>query len=315
VVRITGTPVFDVETIYLVGDVEGKVYNPMRGMIGDAWLPVKVHAVATKQVSAPVCVLGLDETQKATIDFNGQSRLTAPDCAVQANSDSGAGINQVGQPMLKSKATGVTGKATGTGYEPPPFEGTTRIEDPFADLPFPPSDPCPEESKAEKIQNEKRTLSPGTYCGGLTLMAGAEVTFKPRVYVFKDGPLWLISGAKAWGDDVLFAFTGTGSTLYMNGSSEMQFFGDPAMGEENPWGVGLVGNITLEYDGTMYFPGQNIWFGGDSVVKANSPAYALVGDKIWFQDQSEVKITQENRRHLQGYTVATGFGYGARLVE
>jgi hypothetical protein len=41
----------------------------------------------------------------------------------------------------------------------------------------------------------------------------------------------------------------------------------------------------------------------------------MVGDKIWIQDHSKVKITQENKRGLVGFLGATGFGYGATLVE
>jgi hypothetical protein len=269
--RITGDPVFAMQTVDLTGDVAGEVYSPLGGFLGQPWMPVTVHARARKLLSEPVCVLGLDPTQSATIDFNGQSELEAVNCAVQSNSESGSGIRQVGKPMLRAKATGVTGKATGTGYEPPPIEGTQPIADPFADLDFPSSGPCAPGVKGEKIQNETKTLDPGTYCGGLWIGAGSNVTLKPGIYVFKNGQLQIISGAVVRGDDVMLAFTGEDATIYMDGSSElhltspsggpytnMQFFSDPDAGDEAPWGPSFVGNITISFDGAMYFPGQNI---------------------------------------------------------
>lgn len=326
--RITSDPVFAMQSIYLVGDVHAEVYDPFGGILGKPWMPITMHAAARKRLSDPVCVLGLDPTQEATIDFNGQAKLQANDCAVQSNSSSGAGIRQVGHPSLKAKAIGVTGKAKGTGYEPPPNEGTSPVADPFADLEFPSAGPCDLDDKGQKIQNQTVTLMPGTYCGGLKIMAGAQVTLEPGVYVFKNGPLWVISGAVVRGEGVLLAFTGKDGTLFMDGSSEMyltspasgtytnmQFFSDPDAGDEAPWGASLVGNITLEYDGAMYFPGQDIWFGGGTTVTASSPGYAMVGDKIWIQDHSVITVTLENKRGLAGYKVATGYGYGAVLVE
>jgi hypothetical protein len=327
-IRITGDPVFAMQSIYLVGDVEAEVYSPLGGFLGKPWLKVNMHAAARKRLSDPVCVLGLDPTQAETIDFNGQAELEAINCAVQSNSDSGAGINQKGQPLLKAKSIGVTGKAKGSRYQPPPIEGTSRMADPFQDLEFPSSRACDPSDKGQKIQNQTITLYPGTYCGGLKLMAGSNVTFAPGEYVFKNGPLWIISGAVVHGDDVLLAFTGANATLLMDGSSElrvtspssgpytnMQFFSDPDMGDEAAWGLSLVGNVTLEYDGAMYMPGQNIWFGGGTVVEASSPGYAIVGDKVWVQDHSTVKVTLENKRGLAGFAAATGYEYGAVLVE
>jgi hypothetical protein len=260
------------------------------------------------------------------MDFTGHAELNATNCAIQANSDNGGAIRLVGQPMVKGTAIGVTGSFKGSGFSPAPTEGTEPIPDPYAQLPFPPSDACKAKAKAVKIQNTTVSIAPGTHCGGLDLQAGAVVTFEPGIHVFKNGALSINSGADVKGDKVLLAFTGEGSTLYMNGSAKMtltspvsgtyanmQFMAD-RNSSEMPWGVGLVGNITLQYDGAMYFPGQNIWISGGSIVTATSPSYAIVGDKVWVQDQSVVTVTQENTRDLE-VADAKGYGFGAVLVE
>jgi hypothetical protein len=62
--------------------------------------------------------------------------------------------------------------------------------------------------------------------------------------------------------------------------------------------VSIGGNSQLTYDGTMYFPLSNIWVFGGSTVNANSPNVAMVGDKLWFQDNSTINMTQLNTRGL-----------------
>lgn len=322
-------PDFSASAYEVHGKVQAYVWNPMGGLIGDSWIPVSVQAAATKQEYDPICILGLNGTLPETIDMSGQPKIIAKDCAIQANSKSGEGIRQVGQPYMHGKRIGVTGDYTGTGYSPEPVSGSIPVEDPFKNLPFP-DKTC--DFPGLKLTNESNyELEPGVYCGGVHLN-NSTVTLKPKngkyIYVFRDGPLDIRAGSVVTGNDVMLAFTGDDGTLYMGGSATLkltspavgpyaniQFFRDPIVSGKEPWGANFVGNNLLEYDGVMYMPNLNIWFGGGTIVKANSPTYAMIGDKIWFQDQSEITVTHDNPRDVSTGNVQGYLKHSARLME
>lgn len=321
-------PRFTVNGFDVTGESDAKVWDPFGKLYGNEWTEIGVQAVATKMVSHPICILGLDPQEAETIDFNGKAVLSAPTCAVQANSASGAGMNQVGQPQATALQFGVTGNYRGTNYTPQPITGTVPVEDPYLSLPFPPIGPCKATNLAIK---DTVTLDPGTYCGGIQVQSGAQVTLNPGIYIMKDGPLWLTGGGGKGGvsgKEVMIAFTGYDATLYMNGSSTMkltspvsgpymniQFFARDAF--RKSWlTAGIVGNNTLEYDGVMYMPEHHIWFAGGSNVSATSPTYSIIGKKVWFQDNSIVNVTRANPRGLAiGDDQLGRFKYSARLVR
>ena len=93
----------------------------------------------------------------------------------------------------------------------------------------------------------------------------------------------------------------------------MQFMEDRNSSAGNTW-VSIGGDSKLDYDGTMYFPNSNIWIFGGSEVTARSPNLIMVGDKLWFQDNSKVVVKQENVRGLL-VKETPRLKFGAKLVE
>jgi hypothetical protein len=93
----------------------------------------------------------------------------------------------------------------------------------------------------------------------------------------------------------------------------MQFMEDRNSTAGNTW-VSIGGDSKLDYDGTMYFPNSNIWIFGGSEVTARSPNLIMVGDKLWFQDNSKVVVKQENVRGLP-VKETPRLKFGAKLVE
>ena len=82
----------------------------------------------------------------------------------------------------------------------------------------------------------------------------------------------------------------------------MQFFQDANdASSRGLWAdVGGGGNSTarLTFDGVAYFPTQNFWVYGSSIVNANSPTVAIVADKIWTQGNATFNITALDTRNL-----------------
>lgn len=318
------------------GTTETTVYGIARvtrpsifgSLFSQATYTVQLNSAATKAAGHPICLLGLDPTEEATIDFNGRAEVQLEQCASMANSASGAGMRQVGQPSMKAADIGVTGGYTGAAYEPEPTTGVTPHRDPLASLPAPVTGACHAMSGA-RLTQEVLELGPGTYCGGLNIQAGSKITLQPGVHIFKDGPLTIQAGASVTGSEVMLAFLGETSTYYMYGDAQatftsptsgtyknIQFFGDRAVygrKQENLWFT-VIGQSVLKYDGVLYVPSFHVWLAGGSDVQATSPSYAAIAKKFWFQDHTRVRISYENPRGLD-VEGAVRLGSSAKLIR
>ncbi len=169
-------------------------------------------------------------------------------------------------------------------------------------------------------------LDPGTYCDGIRIMANSTIIMNPGVYVMKDGPFRIDSNSTVQGDQVVIAFTGIDSTLYLGSGAivnltspvsgpymNIQFFQDK-LSSTDAW-VTMMGNITLTFDGVMYFPTQDVWIGGGSIINAKSPSYIFVTEKMWFQDNSVIEVWQENSRGLDIPAPSPTIMRGAQLTK
>ena len=67
------------------------------------------------------------------------------------------------------------------------------------------------------------------------------------------------------------------------------------------------------WDGIAYFPTQNFWVYGNTVVNLNSPSMALVAGQIWVQGNATMNVTNDNPRNLAVSQVTTAGG--ARLIQ
>jgi len=329
---ITSQPAFIVEDTEVSGRAKAKAKNPLGAALGISEMDVVSVAAARKIQSDPLCILALNGSQPASIEIYGNATLNAIDCAAQANSSDGKGMKLYGS---KSKATasefGVNGGYSGETWAPEPIKGVEKVNDPYANLPLPEAGACVDTKK--KYGSAQYTLEPGTYCGGLNIGSGAEVTLNPGTYIMKDGQFSVGSGATVSGDEVMVALVGSNSYIHLMSKSatkltsprsgtykNMQFMSDRDLSSskfQQEWTT-VLGGATLDYDGVMYLPEQQFWVGGtlhNVVINANSPSLAIVADKIWLQGNVVMQVTQENKRGLQDVAQAPSFGYGARLVR
>ncbi|MEM7634015.1 MAG: pilus assembly protein TadG-related protein [Pseudomonadota bacterium] len=200
--------------------------------VTEVWQPVFAHffsnqvtpivADATAKVygTGSVCVLGLDETSTQTIRLNQSARLTANSCNVVSNSVHSKSLVVGGSATMSAKNIYTAGGYVGatSAFSPTPVEDARKMDDPLADRPAPSFAGCDHVDYG--VSTGKVTLTPGSYCGGLTISGKAEVTLKPGVYVIKDGPLAVAGRGKIDGKNVGFYLTGTDATLQFSlGSS------------------------------------------------------------------------------------------------
>ena len=293
--------------VKLTGSANATVSNPFSPFVGGKTINVGTSAVAQSNVSSQTCVYALNNKANGAIDLNGTVNVTTS-CPVQANSASGSAVRSVGGARMSTSSMGVTGNYKGSAFTPPPKTGATALPDPYASLPFPTAGSCVALSGGSI--KASTTISPGTYCGGLNISSGAVVTMTPGIYIFTNGDFKVEGGAQVSGTEVMLAFDGKGAKFWLSGGAimkvtspktgtymNMQFMENPTNVAGNTW-VSIGGNSQLTYDGTMYFPLSNIWVFGGSIVNGNSPTVSMVGDKLWFQDNSTINLTQLNTRGL-----------------
>jgi Flp pilus assembly protein TadG len=325
-----GAPTFSLDKEVYAGSVPASFATGFMSVVGIYSLDVRASSAATTS-KIPLCVLGLNTFDTGAFDMNGNSKFNAPTCAVQANTKANKGMTQEGQPSATAKRFGVSGGHTGDSYSPPPKDGSAPVPDPYASIPFPDHSVCAK-GKGLTINGATTTLSPGTYCGGVRLKSHSTVTLERGIYVMVDGSFWLDGGSSVTGKEVTIAFTGADSTLRVWGNSTLdltsptsgpyknfQFFQDANDANGRGAWVSLGGNGNTDdkskatWDGIAYFPTQNFWVYGNTVVNLNSPSMALVAGQIWVQGNATLNVTNNNPRNLSVSQVTTSGG--ARLVQ
>ena len=98
-----------------------------------------------------------------------------------------------------------------------------QITDPLAGRPAPVVEACDPSAPRLISQGESVTLSPGTYCGGLTIQSDANVWFSPGIYAFKNGPLYIQNEAVAAGENVGLYFVDQSSHFDFRDDADISF--------------------------------------------------------------------------------------------
>jgi hypothetical protein len=161
--------------------------------------------------STRLCVLTLDPDASSALQLDKNAVLTATQCSVYADSRSPQGLVSQDSAMLKAeRICTVGGYVGGAGnISPAPVTECPMYVDPLAGRPEPTVSPlC-----LPNIVDVTKTLLPGTYCGGLKISNGAQVTLMPGDYVITGGPLTVNGGATLKGEDVGFYMKGDQATF------------------------------------------------------------------------------------------------------
>ena len=163
------------------------------GLFGIHNIRVSASSAARSQIEngGVVCMLALNETTDDGLHLQGITKTSSKNCWAWVNSDSSQAINAVGAASGTAQgyctAGGVLG---GEHFNPTPYTGCEPLADPFASrftwsYPYGDSDSC--DYNNTQLSNGTYTLNPGVYCGGIELKPQAIVTFRPGVYVIRNG--------------------------------------------------------------------------------------------------------------------------------
>ncbi len=258
-------------------------------------------SAATASSSTKICVIGLDKTISGVVQADNQASLTGNNCAIYANSTAKDSLRSNQNALVKSQMTCSAGGAQGAvkNYSPAPTLDCPDIGDPLAGRAEPAVGPCYKTKKFNVIQDMK--LSPGVYCGGITVSGNAVATLEPGIYIMKDGPLQVVNTAKIIGTNVGFFLTGTNATIVFTNSATIDLSG-PETGDmagllffesrtqdANAKHVILTKNAN-KLVGTIYLPRTELQIDAGGPVSSQSPYTAIIARRVHLFGNSDVVL-------------------------
>jgi hypothetical protein len=165
---------------------------------------------------------------------------------------------------------------------------------------FPPFSGCDQDNL--KI-NSTVTLSPGVFCGGISVTAGAVVTLEPGIYYMDQGSLSVVGNATIQGTGVTIVFTSSnnknwatasiGSNAIINltapttgPTAGIVIFGDRNM----PVGTvfKMTGGDTQRFGGAIYLPKAALNYAGGS--SASNGCTQIVADTLNWSGNSKLSL-------------------------
>lgn len=277
-------------------------------------------ATAGILVNGDHCILALSDTRDRALEFSGTSDVDI-NCGVASNSNSNEAIYLNGTASLTADPSAQAYGDIYTGNNatlltPNPIQALSqKSEDPFKDLTvtgMPGT--CDETDRDVKGAEGSVTLSPGRYCGGLSLSAGADATFSPGTYYIYNGNFTVNGNARIVGDGVTIILTGSTAEnigiVTINGGADVTltapttgiykgivFYQDQralyADGSNS-----FLGGADMSLKGAMYFPSQELKYSGGSSSDVDPGCLLLLGEKVTFSGNSYVSNNQEGCEDL-----------------
>jgi Flp pilus assembly protein TadG len=200
--------------------IEVIISQPQARVFSSLWntrpIPITARAVAIPHGQA--CVLALDPTASSSFSEQGSVSSTLVNCSVVDDSSSTTAMSIGGSARLTTSFVGVTGGISGasgvtttagimTGYHP--------VADPYADVALPSFSGCDHHNFSS---HSTVSLTPGVYCGGISLNAGAVATLSPGTYYLDGGNLSMEGSSTLNGTGVTLVFTSSSGSHYATAS-------------------------------------------------------------------------------------------------
>jgi hypothetical protein len=260
---------------------------------------ITVEATAALVYSGQYCMIALDESSATGITFGGNATVNMG-CGIISNTTGAAavGVNGNASSVTASPIAAVGGVPSSRVYQQPtlllPY--SLKQDDPFADLPDPPSFPT-----CSPKMVDSTTPTPGCYLG---LDVNGTKTLPPGTYYLK-GDLKLNANSVLNAPGVTFVFTSDTPTdasslpkIEIDGSATLNLtaptsgtfegvamYYDRRTVASSP-GPKIEGNSTSSFEGAFYFPTQNVTFRGNSNMATD--CIQLVAFQLTFEGNTVI---------------------------
>jgi Flp pilus assembly protein TadG len=265
--------------------------------------PIAVTARSVSKAQDQACVLALDHSASGAVSAQGSVNINLVKCAIYDDSNNAQAMSVGGAAKVSSQFVGVVGGIAGS-------QGITTVDgtvtgyhvvtDPYADVIPPPFSGCDQTNYATK---DIVTISPGVYCGGMSLGAGAIVTLLPGTYYLDRGSLTMNGSASLTGAGVTLVFTsstgsnyasanlGGGAAISLTAPTSGPMSGIAIYGDHNmPVGTqfDFRGGNNQAVGGAIDLPNAAVtWVGNSSTQQ---PCTQLIADTIQFVGDSGLAV-------------------------
>jgi len=154
---------------------------------------------------------------------------------------------------------------------------------------------------SENVVLDYAVLTPGTYCGGLTI-AGRSVTFLPGQYIMLDGPFVVKDEADVTARDAIISLSGKRAHLKIEDKGSLTLSAPKigahaglALMEDAPTTHGQpksrIRDGAISVTGTVYLPNHHLEVrGAGSSVGATAPATSFIVDTARFRGSGTIKV-------------------------
>jgi Flp pilus assembly protein TadG len=281
---------------------------------------VKARAVAIANAGTG-CTLSLNRSGAGTT-VQGSAQVTLNGCDMYDDSSDPTGLTVGGSSRVVARSVYASGGISGTDQ----IQVTDTIatnqpfaNDPYSGVPLPSYSGCDQHNYTAK---NTVTLSPGVFCGGLSLNAGAVVTLNPGTYIMSGGNLSVNGGASLSGSGVTLVFTSNNGQNYanatINGGATVNLTAPtsgPTAGivvyadRNTPAGTAFKfnGGAQQYFGGAVYVPTGSVSFAGGA--NTSTGCTQLIGGSLTFTGNSQLSI------NCSAYKVRPLGTPVARLVE
>ncbi|MES5486802.1 pilus assembly protein TadG-related protein [Bradyrhizobium sp. INPA03-11B] len=293
----------------------------LSALFGSGAVPVTARAVALGNVGTG-CVLALDPTANPAVTVKGNTQLNLINCNLYDDSNGSSALNVSGAATISAAMVGVVGGVSGTSAITATNgirTGIRAIGDPYANVT--PSMPTWCDYSNKFNVKGTTTLSPASYCGDISVAAGATLTFNPGIYYFNGANLSVAGNATITGTGVTLVFTGSSgnwgtATIGSNANVSLTaptsgttagiaIYGDRRMPVGSSFN--LTGGGTQNLQGAVYLPKGALSFSGGNGT--STTCTQIIADTISIVGNSSVQV---NCAAMGGNAIGTAT---AQLVE
>jgi len=282
---------------------------------------INARAVATAGNSSSDCVLALDTNSTTAVDvsISNGAQITLNQCGLAVNASGASSLSVSNGGVLTAKSVSVSGGVSETnGGSITSTNGVktyqAAVANPYANEVVPALTGCaygslPSNPLTLGYSASTQTLSPGEYCGGLSMGNGAVVAMNPGTYIIDGGTFSLQGGITLTGTGVTIVLTGSGSNYatvsIANGATVtlsapvsgatvgipgLVFFQDP--GAPNTGSNSFQGGASETLTGALYFPSQMVVYANGTA--STSTCTQLVAWQISFAGGASFNSTCAN---------------------
>lgn len=283
-------------------------------LVGDNEVAIKTRAVGGVVSAGVHCVLALDQTMDAALEFTGTANANF-NCGVASNSRSDRSILVSGNADLVADPAQAYGDILVQGSAAlisnlPPQPYSPRVPDPYGpegrNLQVPPVTGC---IAAPSFDESPVTIDPGHYCGDFRIQ-NEHVTFNPGTYVIDGGDLTVQAHATLVGEGVTIVLTGadpsdtgvinfnSGADITLTAPSSGEFAGvvlfedpeAPAYAGGHAITNSVLGGAETHIKGAIYTPSRALTYTGGAV--AGSACVQLIARKVTFTGNAVIHNDQ-----------------------